>query len=187
VTLIIDRAWTLKVGYEARPAGQEVRALVRPTSDRGVLKVLSVELFEGDLMAPAALTRACEGVDAVVHAAAVVRAHGPWEAFLDGIDGTKNLLASMARTGVARLVHVSSIGVYGLGHHAEPLRETTALEAKPASWNHYGREKLLTERLVWDAFAERKVEPVVVRPSATLGPGDRARSRPSSRRCGRAR
>lgn len=155
-------------------AGQEVRALVRPTSDRGVLKTLPLELFEGDLMAPEALTRACEGVDAVVHAAAVVRAHGPWQAFFDGVEGTKNLLASMARAGVARLVHVSSMGVYGLGRHAEPLRETTALEAKPASWNHYGREKLLMERLVWDAFAERKVEPVVVRPSATLGPGDRA-------------
>jgi len=47
-----------------------VRALVRPGSDASALEKSGVEVVRGDMMGPASLETAIEGVDAVVTSAA---------------------------------------------------------------------------------------------------------------------
>ena len=57
-----------------RQPGQ-VRALVRKSSDRAFLDGLKgVEILEGDVLDPASLDRALQGVDTVYHAAAITGA-----------------------------------------------------------------------------------------------------------------
>ncbi len=50
--------------------GKRVRALVRPASDAAALMRAGVEIARGDMMEPASLLRAMDGVDAVITTAA---------------------------------------------------------------------------------------------------------------------
>jgi len=72
--------------------GDKVRVLCRGTYSR--LRELGVECLSGDVRDPAAVSRACVGVDAVFHVAAVSGIWGPWEHY-HGINtvGTKNVIA----------------------------------------------------------------------------------------------
>ena len=54
-------------------AGHEVRALVRPSSDRSNLAGLAVEFCEGDLADPDSLKQAVTGCDRLFHVAADYR------------------------------------------------------------------------------------------------------------------
>src|SRR5689334_11366600 len=73
--------------------GDRVRALVRSTSKRKHLESLSgVELFEGAVEDVERLDKAIDGVDAVVHAAALVKARNTDEFFAVNMGGTSNLI-----------------------------------------------------------------------------------------------
>lgn len=83
------------------------------------------EWLRGDVRDRGALARALRGVDAVCHQAAMV---GLGKDFTDAPAyvscndvGTAVLLASMARTGVSRLVLAGSMVVYGEGRYDCPL------------------------------------------------------------------
>lgn len=56
-----------------------------------------------------ALTRACEGVDAIVHLAATSAVDSPWDAVLhSNLIGTYNIFEAARRAGVERVVYASS-------------------------------------------------------------------------------
>ncbi|MDB4887041.1 MAG: NAD-dependent epimerase/dehydratase family protein, partial [Gemmatimonadetes bacterium] len=96
-----------------RRDGWEVRALVRDAARAGALSRAGVTLATGDVLEPTGLARAARGCDVVFHAAAVITPRGGWEAFRrPNIEGTRNVVAAAALAG-ARLVHVSSVAVYG--------------------------------------------------------------------------
>jgi nucleoside-diphosphate-sugar epimerase len=152
--------------------GERVRALVRAGSDTSFLRPLGVELAEGDLGVPESLPRAAEGADVVYHCAARVGDWGPWPAFQAGvIDATGNLLNACQKVGVGRVLHVSSIIVYG--HPRE--REDRFTEDEPMGqhlwlWgDFYCRAKIAAE-----ALCRRYPGPLtIVRPSWIYGPRDR--------------
>ena len=154
--------------------GARVRAMVRAGSDTTHLDGLGVELCRADLGDAASLDRACAGATRVVHTAAAVGSFGEWSHFHEvGVLGTERLLGAAARAGVGRFVHVSSIAAYGLKDHRAPLREETPFDLRPQRWNHYVREKVLSEQLVWAAHQAGTIAATVVRPSVVIGARDR--------------
>ena len=70
--------------------GHEVRALVRPSSERRNLEGLPVDIVEGDLMAPETLKPTLKGCKGVFHVAADYRlwAPNPSRMFAANVDGT---------------------------------------------------------------------------------------------------
>src|SRR5437764_6554763 len=97
--------------------GDEVRAMVRPVEDASRLRTLpSVEIVQGDLTDAQSLKRAVQGVERVYNVAAKT---GPWGLEKDynavNIWGVADLITSAMDAGVQRIVHTSSITVYG--HH----------------------------------------------------------------------
>ncbi|MEV6116488.1 NAD(P)-dependent oxidoreductase [Streptomyces sp. NPDC052109] len=74
------------------------------------------ETFLGDLRDPALIERLVDGMDAVVHAAALPAptAGTPDEVFTINVNGTWRVLDTAARAGVRRLVYVSSLSALGL-------------------------------------------------------------------------
>ena len=151
--------------------GGRVRALVRPTSDTAFLRGLGVELAEGDLADSASLRRAVAGAGVVYHCAAKVGDWGPWRQFQGlVIDATANLLDACRQEGVGRVLHVSSITVYG---HPRP-RGTPFSEDEPLGqnlwlWDYYCRAKIKAE-----AVCRRYPGPqTILRPSWIYGPRDR--------------
>ena len=157
--------------------GWAVRALVRDRGRAGWLAERQVELHDGDILDAAAFTRAAEGVQFVFHCAAAVTPRGGWEAFrAPNIDGTTNAVTA-AEHAQARLLHLSSVAVYGpAGRYAlarcTGLQELEPLQPMP-DWAWYARSKRESEALVMRAQRDGRVWATAVRPCVIYGPRDR--------------
>jgi nucleoside-diphosphate-sugar epimerase len=155
--------------------GHDVTALVRPTSDTAHLRQVEARLAVGDVTDPASLREAARGQDCVFHTAAIVGTYGRWGDFLEvGVRGTQNMLAAAAANNVPRFVHLSSIAVYGTNPRGRAFDEDLPYEEKPERWNHYVREKVWSEKRVWRANEQGKLQATSIRPSVVIGPRDRA-------------
>jgi nucleoside-diphosphate-sugar epimerase len=151
--------------------GERVRALVRPDGDTDFLRTLGVELAVGDLGEPRSVERAVAGADVVYHCAARVGDWGPWSSYLaDTVQATANLLGACRRAAVGRVLHVSSITVYGhpsrrdgLVTEEEPLGQNLWL------WDHYCRAKIRAEELC----RQYPGDLTIIRPTWLYGPRDR--------------
>jgi nucleoside-diphosphate-sugar epimerase len=138
-----------------------------------------VRAFSGDVTDPADWTRAIHGgVQAIVHTAALVAQSEPFERFVAvNVGGTTNAAQAAARAG-ARLVHLSSVAVYGRegtfaaggqGHRVDedfPFAPIAALD-------FYARSKRMAEESLWPAVRETGVPTVVLRPNVIYGERDR--------------
>lgn len=94
--------------------GDEVRVLVRPTSDRSRLDGLALEAAEGDVTDASSVVDAVTGTDLVVHCAAVVDIGSPDRGRMEAVNvgGTEHVLGAAADAGVLA-VHVSSVSAHG--------------------------------------------------------------------------
>jgi nucleoside-diphosphate-sugar epimerase len=154
-----------------RAAGETVRVLVRPGRDLAFLRQQGAEIVEGDLHDAEAVKRAADGVTIVYHSAAKVSDWGPWSEFeKEAVTSTRNVVEACRAAGVARLLHVSSISVYGHPKVAAGGRitEETPLGQGFWMWDYYPRAKLLAEQIVREFPAT-----TIVRPSWLYGPRDR--------------
>lgn len=160
-----------------RHDGWELRALVRDRAHAGWLAAQGVELRDGDTQDAAAFRRAAEGAQFVFHCAAAITPRGGWEAYrAPNIDGTANAVDAAAHAG-ARLLHLSSVAVYGPeGRYAlkrgEGLQELQPLQPIPEKW-WYARSKRESEALVMEAHRTGRVWATAVRPCVIYGPRDR--------------
>ena len=108
-----------------------------------------------------------EGIDVVVHAAALRHRHGVHDSDYGQVNEelTRRALKRAARGAAQRFVLISSIAVYGWPTGARlPIDES--FPADPVG--SYGRSKVVTETLVKSAAMPW----TIVQPSITYGPGD---------------
>ncbi|GIG29863.1 NAD-dependent epimerase/dehydratase family protein [Cellulomonas marina] len=146
-------------------AGYAVRTLQRrPGGVPGADDVL------GSVTDPAALARAVDGVDAVVHLAAKVSLAGdPAQFAAVNVGGTRALLDAARDAGVRDVVHVSSPSV---AHAGTALVGVDAGPADPVgARGEYARTKAAAERLALAADGP-DLRVVAVRPHLVWGPGD---------------
>jgi dihydroflavonol-4-reductase len=154
-------------------AGHEVRALVRPTSDRANLEGFPVDIVTGDLSDRPSLDRAVAGCDALFHVAADYRLWSPRpeEIYEANVDGTRNIMLAAAEAGVSRIVYTSSVAVLGLNKDGTPADEETPVRFEDMIGN-YKKSKFLAEAEVRKLVAESGLPAVTVNPSAPIGPRD---------------
>lgn len=158
--------------------GWTVRALTRdPDAARAALPA-RVEARAGDVLDERSFTAAAQGADAVFHAAANIIVRGGWEAYrVTNVEGTRNAISAAAKAG-ARLLHVSSVAVYGSASRYDAARrggrtdERTALAPLPER-AYYARSKRESEQLVLAAHDRGEVWATAVRPDVIYGPRDR--------------
>lgn len=156
---------------QLRGSGESVRALVRPGSDRSFLQQHNVEIVEADLRDAEAVNKAAHGATIVYHCAAKVSDWGPWSAFEEeAVTATRNVVAACRAGNIGRLLHVSSISVYGHPklQPNEKILEDARLGQRFWTWDYYPRAKLLAE-----VIAREYPFTTVVRPSWIYGPRDR--------------
>ncbi len=123
-----------------------------------------VEAVVGDIRDRAAVDRAMEGVDLVVHGAMALPLYPPHDIMTTGIDGTRNVLASALAHGVQRAVHISSTAVYGIPDH-HPLVETDKLDGV----GPYGNAKVAGEGVCAE-FVKQGLCVPIIRPKSFIGP-----------------
>lgn len=155
--------------------GYRVRAIRRSSKlptwmDESVFK--NVEWVEGDVLDVVALEEAMEGVEAVIHSAAVV-------SFLKkerktmyqvNIDGTTNVLNVMLEKNINRLVYISSVAALGRTAGGGHVNEERKWEDSKIN-THYSITKHKAEMEVWRGISEG-LNAVILNPSTILGFGD---------------
>jgi nucleoside-diphosphate-sugar epimerase len=155
--------------------GDDVRALVRPTSNTIWLQEKGVGLVHGDVTHPVLLREAVSGADIVYHTAAKVGDWGRWSEFQAAtVAGTRNVLRAAAGAGVPRLLHVSTDGVYALSTLSKGVTEESPLEKRFGFLDYYRRAKSLAERAARRCAREGRLNVTIVRPALLLGERDRA-------------
>ena len=152
--------------------GHAVRALVRPTSPRGNLAGLDIEVAEGDLRDAASLDRALAGVTNLFHVAADYRiwAADPDEIVRANVDGTRLVMEAARRARLERIVYTSSVATLALRQDGVPVDETSP-NAPETTIGAYKRSKVLAERLV-EGMAADGLPVTIVNPSTPIGPRD---------------
>lgn len=131
-----------------------------------------VEWVEGDVLDVVSLADASQGMDAVVHSAAVV-SFSPGERsrmYAVNVEGTANVVNAALENGVGRLLHVSSIAALGRTTKPETVTEEKKWEENKNN-THYAISKHHAEIHAWRGFAEG-LRGVVINPSTILGYGD---------------
>ncbi|MFQ5564136.1 MAG: NAD-dependent epimerase/dehydratase family protein [Parvularculaceae bacterium] len=155
----------------ARDSALDVVGLVRPTSDLTFLNEIErLTTVVGDITRPESLVPAMEGVSIVYHVAGYSSDWGPWEAFRAGnVDGVRNVMTCAREKGVRRVVHISSVSVYGFPGGAD-IEEDTPFTPRPN--DRYITTKAEGERVALK-FNGHGLETAVVRPGGVFGPNDR--------------
>jgi len=154
--------------------GHEVRAQVRPSSTTPILSWWDhpkCEAVYGDLRSRSGLTEMTDGIDAILHLAAV-KAGSFYEQFGGTVVATENLLLAMAETNVRRLVLVSTFSVYEYLHRRSwsVLDENSPMDSDPKQRDEYAQTKLIQERLVREHAERDGWSLTVVRPGVVYGP-----------------
>jgi len=136
------------------------------------------ELIEADLLDPESLERAFSGrrFDAVMHfcARSLVGESmaQPYAYYANNVAGTLNLLETMRRHDVSRLVFSSTAAVFG-----QPVADRIDEQHPRQPINPYGASKLMVERILADAANAYGLRSVALRyfnaagasPDATIG------------------
>ncbi|QDU58273.1 NAD-dependent epimerase/dehydratase family protein [Aeoliella mucimassa] len=154
--------------------GDSVRGFAR--GEYPELSALGVEMHRGDLGNLADVTKACEGIDCVIHVASKVGVWGRWfDYFRSNIHGTMNVLAACKQQGIERLVFTSSPSVAFAGRDQQGVDESTPY---PVRWlSHYPHSKAIAEEMVLTANGEavagdRVLRTCALRPHLVWGPRD---------------
>lgn len=160
-----------------RGDGWAVRALVRDQRAAGWLGELDVELHAGDILDATSFDAAARGTDVVFHAAAAVTPRGGgWDAYrIPNVEGTRHAIGA-ARAAGSRLLHVSSVAVYGsaarYGNGPGGTTEATPLAPlRERQW--YARSKRESEALVLQAHMSGEQWATAIRPDVIYGRRDR--------------
>jgi predicted dehydrogenase/nucleoside-diphosphate-sugar epimerase len=146
--------------------GWEVRGLVRDPARAARLARLPVEMVLGDLRDAAALSRAVQGCDAVVHCAIGTEWGRRRDIFEVTVGGTKRLAEASRAAGVRRFVHVSTVAIHGKDV-ADTLDESTPV--RPPAGDDYAESKAEAERVV-EAAVRAGLPAVTLRLANVYGP-----------------
>ena len=167
-----------------RARGEVVRALVRQAGRAAAVERLGAEVVIGDVTDAEAWRRAAAGgrggrrggVRGIVHAAAIVVRPEPLERYVAvNVGGTRLAAETACRIG-ARLVHLSSVAVYGhaaayAAGSAQITEDFPFQEISPHDF--YARSKRMGEEAVREAVGRGGLSAAAIRPNVIYGERDR--------------
>jgi nucleoside-diphosphate-sugar epimerase len=158
-----------------RARAERPRALVREHS-RAVVEALGAEAIVGDVTDAVTWQRAANGARTIIHAAALVASRASLDEYIRVNVGGTRLAIEAARRAGARLVHISSVAVYGrtavYAAGEDGVTETFPFQPLPAS-DFYARSKRAAEQLVLqEARAGGGLSAIAIRPNVIYGTGD---------------
>jgi dihydroflavonol-4-reductase len=151
--------------------GENVRVLLRPSSQNRAIADLPLEYVTGDLRDTNSLDRALKGIHRVFHAAADYRlwAQHSQDIYDSNVGGTKNILAAAKRAGVEQFIYTSTVATIAVDRPAQPNESTDAKLEEMIG--HYKRSKWMAEREALKA-AKEGLPVIVAMPTTPVGPWD---------------
>ena len=131
-----------------------------------------IEWVEGDILDPVSLDEAMDGVDTLIHSAAIISFNpaDKKKMYQVNVQGTANVVNTAIEKNISRLVHISSVAALGrskTGGHVNEEREWLDSNLN----THYAISKYKAEMEVWRGIGEG-LNAVIINPSTVLGFGD---------------
>jgi len=152
--------------------GAQACVLARPSPRADALAAQGAEVIGGDLADAAALRRAVEGAEIIIHAAAMVDALGTRQKFYDAnVRGTDAVLQASLRAKPRRIIYLSSIAVYGPPEDDEWIDEDTPFDDLPEERDFYSQSKIEADRLALKFAKHSSVPLTILRPGIVFGAG----------------
>ena len=151
--------------------GLGVRVLTRnPTSAEINLAGLGVDILKGSHGNPATLEKALDGIESVYHLA---KAEGKrWQDYIENdINPTRTLAEAALKHGVKRFIYTGTIDSYASGSASDVITESTPLDGKIETRNHYARSKAACEAMLNEMHRTRGLPLVILRPGIVIGQG----------------
>jgi nucleoside-diphosphate-sugar epimerase len=152
--------------------GEEVWVLARTHQPVTHLQSLGAHIVEGDVRRWSSLRQAARGKDVVFHCAGKVEPTGRWIDFLEvNVLGTERVIQAAIEQGVRRIVHASSVGIYGPRPEGTVISEDEGYDPTPSARGFYTRSKIEADQMALWYAAERSAPVTVIRPGTIYGPG----------------
>jgi nucleoside-diphosphate-sugar epimerase len=131
-----------------------------------------VEWREGDVLDIVSLTDAMDGIDTVIHSAAIVSflKKERKKMYQTNVVGTANVVNMSIDSNIRRFVHISSIASLGRRTDGGVINEEKKWEDNKIN-THYAKSKFKAELEVWRGIGEG-LNAVILNPSTILGYGD---------------
>jgi nucleoside-diphosphate-sugar epimerase len=144
---------------------ENVRVLVRETSDISYLNQFNIDFAYGCLSDKEAVLKATKEVDTIFNCAAYVSDFGPYNPFEKAnILGVQNLLESCLINKTNRLIHISTTDVYGFPKAS--VDETCTFRKRGFL---YGDTKIEGEKIIWNFYNNYKIPITIFRPATIYG------------------
>ena len=153
-------------------ANHAVRVLEKPGASVSHLPQNQIEIAFADIRDGAAVARATDDCDVVLHLAANPNlwARNPDDFGQVNHQGTRHVLEAARIAGARRIVHVSTESILATARGQEVITEKTQTSLSDMI-GPYCRSKWLAEQAAQEAV-EAGQPVVIVRPTITVGPGD---------------
>lgn len=131
-----------------------------------------VDWVDGDILDVISLEEALEGIDTVIHAAAIVSfaKKDRDQMYRVNVEGTANVVNMALEKNVRRLIHISSVAALGRTTTGGSVNEEKKWEESKVN-THYAKSKYKGELEVWRGVSEG-LNGVILNPSTILGYGD---------------
>ena len=135
------------------------------------LEKMGMETVCADIQDRAAVERACLGMDAVFHVAALAGYWGSWPSYYGpNVVGTENVLNGCWKAGVRKLIYTSTPSVVSAPGNLEHADERVPYPARYEC--PYPATKAKAEQLVFQANGKDGLLTASLRPHLIYGPGD---------------
>ena len=131
-----------------------------------------VEWVEGDILDVISLEEAMDGIDTVIHAAAMVSfvKKDRKQMYQVNVEGTANVVNIALEKNIRRFVHISSVASLGRTANGGSVNEEKKWEESKVN-THYAKSKYKGELEVWRGISEG-LSGIILNPSTLLGYGD---------------
>lgn len=147
--------------------GKGARCLVHPDVKENSLSSLGVEIVRGDITNPATLKDICKNVSVIFHCAGIIHPKRVKQFYEINTTGTHNLLKEAIKNKVEKFIYVSSNAAAIADNYPKEVNETDI----PHPFMHYGLSKLKAENIVNNAFRNKQIKTVIIRPNWMYGIG----------------
>ena len=158
----VGGALTLRLTKE----GAQVKALVHtPSKARFLQDQLNIIVQTGDINDARVILAATQGCDFVFHVAAATNGSLEHQRQVN-VEGTRNVVEACIQAQVTRLIHISTLAVYGYKHNNDITEQTPIA---PGS-DPYGISKAEGEAVVRELSLQHNLSYTILRPGLIYGP-----------------
>jgi dihydroflavonol-4-reductase len=149
----------------------EMYCLARKTSDTAEMEKLGAKIVFGDVQDKDSLLKGMHGCDWLFNLANLYSLWEPEKSAYRKVNviGTLNVMECALQAGLSKVVHVSSVAVYGKPLDS-PFSEKSAVG--PVRFSQYAQTKYEGDLIAWKMFKENKLPLVVIFPAIVLGSED---------------